>query len=376
MLKFVNNFNKDPLSYEIKLMEEIIQNSHYPIHIDNSLSSLNQFIEDHGNEFSKYFILVDENTHSACIPTLLAKVKSLQRADILEVDAGEVNKNFQAAVGLWKALIENNADRHTLLINLGGGLVSDLGGFVASVFKRGIPFIHIPTSLLGQIDAAVGSKTAIDLDGAKNQIGTFAHPQAVFICQDFLKNLPDREFFSAFGELIKYALIASPRMLDVIINQEISRELEMDLLIRECIEIKNQLVEEDLYEKGKRKILNFGHTIGHALESLSLTRTKRRLLHGEAVALGIIVELYLSVQILNFPEDIQKKIEQYILDNFDLFPIGEADFNTLFDWMIKDKKNQSGNISFVLLEGVGIPLFNQNIDKEKIQEALLYYANL
>lgn len=357
-------------------MATIIQNSHYSIYLDNSLQPLALFIDQYKTEFGKYFILVDENTHANCVPYLLAQVKSLQEAEILEIDAGEKNKNIRTATGLWESLLENGADRDTLIINLGGGLVCDMGGFVASVFKRGISFINVPTTLLAITDASIGSKTGIDLSFAKNQIGTFAHPKAVFMSTKFLKSLPDRELLSGMGEVIKYALIADPKLWEVIKNQDLNAEMDFDIFVHECVKIKNDIVVQDLFDRGERKILNFGHTIGHALESLSLRKGKRSLLHGEAVALGMIVELFLSAQLAGFDGLDQHSIQQYILDNFDLFPIDESDFDELLDLMHQDKKNSDSEISFVLLKAIGQPIYNQNVSEEDIVIALKYYASL
>lgn len=357
-------------------MAEIIENSHYSIYIDKSLQSLALYLDQNKANFSKYFILVDENTHTECIPYLLSQVKVLQEASILEIDAGEVNKTLKTATGLWEALLENEADRKTLLINLGGGIVTDMGGFVASVFKRGIPFINIPTTLLGQTDAAIGSKTGVDLAFAKNQIGTFAHPQAVFISTTFLKNLPERELISGMGEVLKYALIDSEHLWNVLKNQELNPRMDFDIFVKECVQIKNNIVEKDWYEQGRRKILNFGHTIGHALESYSMSKGNRSILHGEAVALGIIMELYLSAELAGFNNEIQQEIQQYILDNFALYPIEEQDFEPLINLMRKDKKNNDSNIAFVLLEEIGKPIYDQFISEDVIINALKYYAQL
>lgn len=354
----------------------ILTNENYNIHIDNSMDSLVTFFEERKDEFTKVFILVDENTHEACIPLLLRKVEYLQNSEILEIDAGEDNKDLETATSLWYALLENSADRKTLIVNLGGGVVTDLGGFVASTFKRGIPFINVPTTLLGQIDAAVGSKTGVDLGISKNQVGAFAHPLAVFVNTDFINSLPDRELYSALGEFIKYALISDYVLWNMLINQDYGRDVDFGFMVNECLNIKNRLVTEDLNEKGPRKILNFGHTIGHAFESFALKRKTRQLRHGEAVALGIIVELYLSVKVLGFEKYLQGKIEKYILDNFNFCPINEKNFEEILSLMRKDKKNEDGKISFVLLNDIGKPSYDQFIDEELIVEALEYYANL
>ncbi len=357
-------------------MSNILTNENYTIYIDNSMDTLVDFFDKREDEFTRVFILVDENTHETCIPLLLSKVEFLQHSEILEIDAGEENKDMETAMSLWHALLENGADRKTLIVNLGGGVVTDLGGFVAATFKRGIPFVNIPTTLLGQIDAAVGSKTGVDLGNLKNQIGAFAHPLAVFVNTDFIDTLPDRELDSALGEFIKYALISDYVLWNMLINQEYGRDVDFGFMVNECLNIKNNLITEDLREKGPRKILNFGHTIGHALESFALTRNNRHLRHGEAVALGIVVELYLSVKVLGFDRYLQEKIEKYILDNFNFCPITKDDFEEILDLMRKDKKNEDGKISFVLLNDIGKPSYDQFIDEKLIIEALEYYANL
>jgi len=290
--------------------------------------------------------------------------------------AGEENKNLNTAHQLWQTLIENKADRRTLIINLGGGVVTDLGGFVASLYKRGIPFIHVPTTLLGMIDAAIGGKTAIDIGVSKNMVGTFTRPQGVFISVDFLHTLSRRDLFAGFGELIKYALIASKPLWEVIENQDLGPDMDMEWMITECATIKAQIVESDFEEKGERKILNFGHTAGHALESFALNKGLRKLHHGEAVALGMIIELYLSNKILGFDEVLLQQIQNFILDNFDLYPIESSDFNSLLDFMKIDKKITGSQISFVLLSEIGKPHFGQTVEDALIINALEYYANL
>jgi len=357
-------------------MKEVLQNPDYDIFIDDSLKYLNDFLENKKDHYSKYYILVDENTHTTCIPKLLSNVSLLQNAEILEIDAGEENKNLIIANGLWEALLENNANRKTLIINLGGGLVSDLGGFVASTFKRGIPFINVPTTLLAQTDAAIGSKTAVNLGHAKNQIGTFAHPEAIFISIDFISSLPERDKNSAFGEILKYALIADEKLWEILKNQELDEITDYEMIVTECAKIKNDIVTQDPKEKGIRKILNFGHTVGHAFESFSMNPHNRQLYHGEAIALGMIVEMYISSKILNFNNSLREEIQQYILDNFRIFSIEEKDFPQLIDFMRKDKKNTDSNISFVLISEIGKAHFNQNVDESLIFEALKYYSEL
>jgi 3-dehydroquinate synthase len=357
-------------------MASCYTNKYYSIYIDNSLKSLDEFLVSNEGKYSSYYILVDENTHSLAIPQLLKKVPKLQMAEILEVDAGEKYKNLHTASVLWEALLENNADRNTLLINLGGGMITDLGGFVASVFKRGISFINIPTTLLSMTDAAIGSKTGIDFQGYKNQIGSFAHPQAVFINTEFINTLKEEEIYSGMGEVLKYSLISDSKLWDVLKDQSISNELDFEIIVAECVNIKNTIVDNDWTEKGERKILNFGHTIGHALESFSMSKSRRHLTHGEAIACGILVELELSVKKFNFDSSTHNRIQQYILENFDLFPISDKDFDRLISIMRKDKKNTNSEISFVLLHDIGKAEYGISVSESEIIEALNYYANL
>ncbi|MCK5845804.1 MAG: 3-dehydroquinate synthase [Bacteroidales bacterium] len=352
----------------------MIQNKNYNIYIDTSMVELNAFFENNINAFSKIFILVDENTHQACIPSLLSKVPYLQESEIIEIEPGEASKEMETASSLWYALMESGADRQSLLINLGGGVITDLGGFVAATYKRGIPFINIPTTLLGQIDAAVGSKTAIDLGNSKNQVGVFAHPRAVFINTEFIDTLPTEEINSALGEFIKYALVFDLDLWEYVKSSEYNKS-DFNYMVSKCLEIKNRIISEDLYENNIRKTLNFGHTIGHAFESFSLSKNKE-LRHGEAVAMGIIVESYLSYKVLGFSSSVQKEISKYILSNFDYLPIETDDIDKLIDFMRNDKKNDNGKISFVLLKEIGKAEYDQFITEDVIKDALKHYYKL
>jgi 3-dehydroquinate synthase len=346
------------------------------IYIDASLQSLSDFLHQRQAQYSKFYILVDEHTHELCIPLLLSRVRVLQSSEIIEMGAGEEYKSLQTATQIWETLIENFADRKTLILNLGGGVVTDLGGLVASLFKRGIDFVHIPTTLLGMIDAAIGGKTAVNVGGAKNMIGTFNPPQGVFISVDFLSTLNRRDLYSGFGELIKYGLIASKDLWQSIEKHELNENMELEWMIEECALIKSSIVSEDFHEKGKRKWLNFGHTAGHALEAFAMHGHIRTLMHGEAVALGMIIELQLSVQLLHFDPQCQQRIQHFILDNFDLYPIENKDFAKLIQWMKMDKKNQDSQVNFVLLSEVGVAHYDQKVEDQQILHALQYYASL
>src|SRR6201996_7996258 len=262
----------------------------YPIYFENTLAELVNFINK-GN-YSRFFVLTDENTGKHCLPLIRKYIDNLDNFDIIEINAGEENKNIDFCVGVWKMLIDFSADRQSLLINLGGGVISDLGGFSASTYKRGIDFVHVPTTLLSQVDASVGGKTGIDLDNIKNIIGTFTQPKAVFIAYDFLKTLPPRQILSGLAEMLKHGLITDAAFWNDLKNSDLSFPGEE--LIYKSIQIKNKVVLEDPKEMGIRKSLNFGHTIGHAVETNSLLHDENPLTHGEAIAIGMICESYLS----------------------------------------------------------------------------------
>src|SRR5476651_2043255 len=278
----------------------------YPIYFENSLDELVKFI-DRG-QYSRFFVLTDENTAKHCLPLLREKLGSADNFDIIEINAGEESKDINFCIGVWKMLIDFGADRQSLLINLGGGVISDLGGFAASTFKRGIDFVHVPTTLLSQVDASVGGKTGIDIDSIKNIIGTFTQPKAVFIEYGFIDTLPARQILSGVAEMLKHGLIADAAYWELLKNSDLKKPTAE--LIYLSIAIKNKVVIEDPHEKGIRKALNFGHTIGHAIETYSLINDEDHLSHGEAIAIGMICEAYLAHKKTGLPaEDLQEITE-------------------------------------------------------------------
>ena len=270
-----------------------------------SLQSLNISLGEFRPVPSKIFILVDENTRFHCLPELLSRSTFLTHAAILEIPSGEEHKSIETAVHLWKDLMQNCAGRHSLLVNLGGGVISDLGGFVASTYHRGIPYVNIPTTLMAQVDAAIGGKTGLNIGGVKNQAGTLCLPKAVFICNGFLKTLEKTDIANGFAEIIKYALIGDPVMWDKIkrlpLNDLLFKMPSGDAVLTELtersIKIKHDIVEQDFREKNVRKVLNFGHTFGHALETLSMRDGNTPLSHGQAVAMGMLFEGRLSFKL-------------------------------------------------------------------------------
>jgi len=350
---------------------------------DSVFAGLNEFLSKNFSDPGHIFILVDENTKQFCLPVLLSNKPCLQHSIILETKSGEQSKSPETLFYLWNSLIEKHADRHSLLINLGGGVISDLGGFLASTFKRGISFINIPTTLMSQTDAAIGGKTGINLGNIKNQVGTFYNPKGVFIFDDFLKTLPFKEIRSGFAEILKTALVADKALWEKIRNISFT-DYFADLqygsclkeLIYQSVMIKNDIVQKDFYEVNDRKKLNFGHTFGHALESLSMGKPGKELSHGNAVALGIIPESFLSFRYSGLHEEEMQSIVSMILRNYEYFFIGEEDKERVFEFILQDKKNKEGGIFFVLLEQTGKAVINQQLSRQQIMEAISFYQQL
>ena len=280
--------------------------------LDQDFSQLNFFLQQ--SKPSKLFILVDENTHEYCLPTVLGNLETEIPFEIIEIEAGEELKTIETATQLWEILSEFEADRKSLLLNLGGGVITDLGGFVASTYKRGIPFINVPTTLLGMCDASIGGKTGIDHQFLKNIVGTFAEPQQIFVYPDFLQTLPFVELRSGFAEMLKHGLIADEKHWKDLSSIENLNPESIYPFIETSMKIKQNVVEIDFKEQNIRKTLNFGHTIGHAVESLFL-QSNQLIPHGEAVALGMICETHLSCleNLINAEteEEIIKKIRKF-----------------------------------------------------------------
>lgn len=316
-------------------------------------------------EASKVFILTDENVAPFWLPEVAYWLDCEKAVDII-VKASEQYKTLQTVQRVWKTLLKHNADRNALIINLGGGTISDLGGFAASTYKRGIKFINIPTTLLAMVDAAIGGKTGIDFGGAKNQIGTFSEAEEVLIKPDFLITLPQRELLSGLAEMLKYGFVADANLLNA--NLE-----NYEQFILRCGEIKRGIVAKDPYEAGLRKILNFGHTLGHAIESHCLT-TEYPLLHGEAVALGMAAALWLSVKQCGLDEQVLKDYEEklpLLLSEAEV-SLSESDIEPILAYLAYDKKNRDEKPQFVLLEAVGSPLWDVAVDYAAIKRALEY----
>ena len=314
---------------------------------------------------SKVFILTDENVAPFWLPETEYWLGCEEAVEIV-LKPGERHKNMTSVQRIWKTLMRHHADRNALLINLGGGTITDLGGFAASTYKRGIKFINVPTTLLAMVDAAIGGKTGIDFGGGKNQIGTFAEAEDVIVNPVFLETLPPREILSGLTEMLKYGFIVDDNLLKI--NLENYRQY-----IFRCGEIKRGIVAQDPIEKGLRKILNFGHTLGHAIESHCLT-TDYPLLHGEAVALGMVGSLWLSVKQCGLDEQVLKDYEKKlpILLSKAEIALTDADVEPIMDYLAHDKKNQGDKPQFGLLESVGNPVWNVEVEPDLVKASLLF----
>ncbi|WP_271405343.1 3-dehydroquinate synthase [Tenacibaculum soleae] len=347
-----------------------IQAATYPIHFnEKAYLELANLIRH--NNYSSIFILVDDNTLTHCYPRFMSLLDTDKTIEIIQIDAGEIHKNIETCVGVWNVLTELGADRKSLLITLGGGVITDLGGFVAATFKRGIDFINVPTTLLSMVDASVGGKTGIDLGVLKNQIGLFANPIMIVLDPEYLHTLSAREIRSGTAEIIKYGMTH-----DVKLFNEIKDNASLNIidLIHRSIEIKNEVVLKDPKEQNIRKVLNWGHTIGHGVESYFLENPeKENLTHGEAIAIGIVCEAYLSSKILDFPSDKLQEVKKVILTIYGKIDIKKEDFSSIIELMKHDKKNVGREINFVLLNDYENFELNCKVSNQLIKDSLNYY---
>ena len=340
---------------------------------ENIIEELSSFLREKFT--NKIFVLFDENTKKYCYP--LIQDAFIQKPVEITIPAGEKSKNIDFVKHVWKNLTEKNADRQSLLINIGGGKVSDLGGFAAGTYQRGIEYVNIPTSLLAQIDASVGGKTGINLDDLKNQIGLFNEPKAVFIASKFLKTLPQRELISGLAEMLKHSLLDNQDSWNKIkrIYPERIDFTYLHTLIKESVEFKMKIVKSDPLEKANREALNFGHTIGHAIETY-FNRNNIEILHGEAVAIGMICELFLSNKVLSFNFKKLFEVSEYLATYFKSFKIDYNIYDEIYEIMKHDKKNKQDSIRFTLLRDIGDFEINQQCSKEDIFEALNFYFQI
>jgi 3-dehydroquinate synthase len=349
-----------------------IQSDGYTVYFEDSLTGLVNFVEQ-GN-YSRVFILTDEHTTEYCLPIVKEHLDHLDIYDLIEVNAGEESKTIDFCIGIWKTLIDFGADRKALMINLGGGVITDMGGFVASTYKRGIDFVQMPTTLLSQVDASVGGKTGVDMDAVKNIIGTFTQPKAVFMHGGFLKTLPPRQILSGLAEMLKHGLIVDKAYWDQLKVSDLS--LPSDKLVHRSVEIKNEVVIADPQEKGIRKALNFGHTVGHAVETYSLMNDADPLSHGEAIAIGMICEAWLSNKKIGLPDSELLEVTEVLIHLYPRYKVHENTFPTLLEHMAKDKKNQNGKINCTLLKHIGEYSIDNICTESELCDSLRYYATL
>lgn len=323
--------------------------------------------------YDKLFVLTDTNTLKTCYPCL-CDVPGVKGAPVFTVNAGDTYKSLQQVSDIWMRLSNEGASRNSLLINVGGGMITDMGGFAAATFKRGIKTINIPTTLMASVDAAVGGKTGINFNGLKNEIGSFYPPLCVFIDSSFLRTLDYDNLLSGYAEMIKHGLISSTESYARILSFHLNAVdyTILNELVAESVAVKQRIVAEDPFEKGIRKALNLGHTIGHAYESLSF-RKNLPVLHGHAVAAGLVSELYLSHKVCGFPLDLLSKTVCYIKEYYPSFSFDCKDYEVLYELMQHDKKNESGIINFTLLSGIGKVQINQSVNKEIVLESMDFY---
>lgn len=324
-------------------------------------------------EHDRIFVLTDETTQQLCWPKI-KNFKALKNSTPIIIKATDTHKNLDTLSQVWQALSNGGATRHSLMINLGGGMVTDLGGFAASTFKRGIDFINIPTTLLAMVDASVGGKTGINFGGLKNEIGVFSDSRFVIINTQFLDTLDHDNICSGYAEMLKHGLISDERTWAELVTFDLDTPdlSQLQRMVAESIKVKERIVEADPHEHGIRKALNLGHTMGHAFESFAMRRGTP-ILHGYAVAYGLLSELYMSARKTAFPTDRMHQTVRFIRENYGTFNITCDDYPTLIELMHHDKKNTSGIINFTLLGNVGDIRINQTATEEEIKEALDFF---
>lgn len=349
-----------------------LQSINYSIEIGSLGESTFELLLNNEFKDSKKIIIVDENTKEYCLEYLITSFDQLSNADIIELPSGEENKQIEICLQVWESFSEYKFDKNSIVINLGGGVITDMGGFIASLYKRGIKFINIPTSLLAMVDASIGGKTGVDLGIIKNQIGLISFPYAVYIDPCFISTLDSTQIFNGLAEMLKHGLISDRKHWECVIENMKSKEIISSDLIYNSLLIKNNIVCEDPLENGKRKLLNFGHTVGHALESYFL-QTNNPIFHGYAVIAGIIIESYISYK-LNYLKEIELiDIKGNLSKYYSKLNFPEQHIDLIIEMMKQDKKNDNGKIKMVLLKSIGDSLFNIEVNEKLIEEGLKNY---
>lgn len=345
----------------------------------SALSKLNRMLKGAAYRDSKFFILVDENSYNCCLPELIVNVPALENAEFFEVPVREEAKSIEVATQLWSALLDSDADRHSVIVNLGGGCVCDLGGFVAAGYQRGIRYINIPTTLVAMVDAAIGGKTAINIENVKNQVGFFWHPEVVCIYPGFLHTLPHEEIKNGLLEVVKTLYLSDSMQLNELLSSPASVDGNLlDNLIpmvAHCADFKSSVVAADPYERSFRKILNFGHTFGHAIESFAIEKGNA-MGHGISVGIGMACELYLSVKKMGLDKKVFDDYIAFLGRIVDIPRFTLADTESILRYMRHDKKSCDGLILSVLLQDISVPVIDVAISENEIRDTLLQIAKL
>jgi 3-dehydroquinate synthase len=367
------------LSWFVKLIlkkyfVKSIKSNNYQIEIGSILNSSFQTLLSNDYNKSKKVIIVDENTKEYCLEYLITSFTELSDAEIIELPSGEENKQLDICIQIWEVFTEYCFDRNILVINLGGGVISDMGGLIASLYKRGVHFVNIPTTLLSMVDASIGGKTGVDLGVYKNQVGLFSFPKRVFIDTIFLTTLEANQIKNGIAEMLKHGLIVDASHWNEVLKCYQSTHSITDDLIYQSVCIKNEIVEKDPLEKNIRKKLNFGHTVGHALESYFLEK-ENHILHGYGVAVGILIESYISFKLGLLEQGSFYEVRGAIHQIFEKVNFAKEEISKIIEIMRNDKKNENGQIKMILLKSIGICLIDQSVSESQINEALHWYLN-
>lgn len=348
--------------------------SDYEIVFDEQLNSLGIFLEE--KQYSQVIIIADSHTAELCHPKLIELLPQLASAPMIVVPAGESNKNLRECEEAWAKMLKVHVDRNAVVLNLGGGVIGDMGGFIAACYKRGVDFIQIPTTVLSQVDSSIGGKLGVDFRYGKNLIGVFKNPVLVIISTVWFETLEQRQIVNGFAEVYKHALIQAPNQWKVLRDDLKLPPDNFHEILFDSLMVKKSVVEEDPFEKGKRKILNFGHTIGHAIEAYSIEHDESPLFHGEAIAAGMLIEAYIGTITSGFPLSQLKELEQVLLQQYGHFFLPIDIGSKLWTGMAMDKKNVGSKVMAVVLKAIGEPELDVEITKELLEKGLNYYRGL